>query len=105
MTEYTELSVDGPTPCCLLLGAGFVSLHVHFFIKGVNVKFTPRPNLTLLGLFRYFWVYISHQKRDHPILESSHTIEAFPSKNISLQTSIVGEDQEHIQDGFCMDKS
>ena len=69
------------------------------------MKFTPRPNLTLLGLFRYFWVYISHQKRDHPILKSTHTIEAFPSKNISLQTTIVGEAQELIGDGFSMDES
>ena len=74
----------------------------YYFIKGVNGKFTPHPNLTLIGLFNYFWVYLSHQKRDHPILESSHTIETLPFKNISLQTSIVGEAQEQIQVGFSM---
>ena len=57
-------------------------------IEGMNCKFTPCPNLTLICLFRIFWVYINHQKRDHPILESSHMIEAFPLKNISIQTSI-----------------
>ena len=50
-------------------------------------------------------MHISLQKRDHLILESSHTIEAFPSKNISLQTSIVGEAQELLGAGFSMDES
>ena len=50
-------------------------------------------------------MYISHQKCDHPILESSHKNEAFPSKNISLQTSIVSKAQEHIQARFSMDES
>ena len=61
--------------------------------------------MTLIGLFNYFWVYLSHQKRDHPILESSHTIETLPFKNISLQTSIVGEAQELLGAGFSMDES
>ena len=51
------------------------------FIKGVNGKFTPLPNLTIIGLFSYFWVHICHQKCDHPILESSHKIETFTSMN------------------------
>ena len=50
-------------------------------------------------------MYISHQKRDQPILESSHNIETFPSKNISLETTIVGEAQEQIKVGFSMDES
>ena len=49
-------------------------------------------------------MYISHQKRDHPILQSSQTIEAFPSTNIFLQTSIVGEAQL-IGEGFYMYES
>ena len=49
-------------------------------------------------------MHISHKKRDHPILGSSHTIEVFPSKNISLQTSIVGEAQEVLGTVFSMDK-
>ena len=75
------------------------------FIKGVNGKFTPRPKITLIGLFRYFWVYIRHQKHNYPILESSHKNESFPSKNISLQTSIVGEAQELLGARFSMDES
>ena len=71
----------------------------------MNRKFTPRSNLTIIVLFSYFWVYISHQKRDHPILESSHTIEAFPSKDISLKTSIVGEAQELLGVRFYMEES
>ena len=51
------------------------------FIKGVNGKFTPHPNLTKICLFSYFWVYLIHRKCDHPILESSHKNETFPFKN------------------------
>lgn len=50
-------------------------------------------------------MHISHKKRDHPILGSSHTIEVFPSKNISLQTTIIGETQELLGDRFSMDES
>ena len=71
----------------------------------MNEEFTPRPNLTQIGLFICFWVYISHQKRDHLILEFSHTIEAFPFKNISFKTSIIGEAQEVIGIGFSMVES
>ena len=34
---------------------------------GVNGKFTQHANINLLGLFNYFWVYLSYQKRDQPI--------------------------------------
>ena len=70
----------------------------------MNGKFTPRRNLIIIGLFNEFFVYLSYQKRDHPILESSHTIETFPYKNISLQTSIVGEAQQLLGAGFSMDE-
>ena len=50
-------------------------------------------------------MHISLQKRDHLILESSHTIEAFPFKNNSLQTSIVGDAEEMHGDGFYMYES
>ena len=52
------------------------------FIKGVNGKFTPRPKMTPIGLFIYFWVYLNHQKLYHPILESAHKIETFSLKKI-----------------------
>ena len=77
----------------------------HCFNKGLNEKFTPRDKMTIIGLFRYFWVYITHQKPYHPILNLPHTIEAFPSKIISLQTTIVGEAQELLVSGFSMGES
>ena len=73
-------------------------------IKGVNGKLNPRPNLTIISLFRYFLVYINHQKRYHHILESSTQLKPFP-RQISLQTSIVGEAQELLESGFYMDES
>ena len=51
------------------------------------------------------WVYIIHQKRYHPILESSQKIETFPLKMFSLETTIVGEAEEQIQARFSMDES
>ena len=42
------------------------------FIKGVNVKFTPRPKLTLIYLFTYFWLYVSNLQRDQPIPNPIH---------------------------------
>ena len=50
-------------------------------------------------------MYIIHQKRDHPIIEFSHKIETFPSKNTLSWTTIVGEAQEQIQPGYSMDES
>ena len=44
-------------------------------------------------------------KPDHHILESSHKIETFLSKILSLETTIVDEAQEYIQAGFSMDES
>lgn len=46
-------------PALVSVEAGLVSLPAHCLIEGVNGKFTSRPKLTLLGLFNYFWVYIS----------------------------------------------
>ena len=50
-------------------------------------------------------MYINHPKRDHPILESSHKIETFPSKNVLSKTTIVGEAKEQIHAGFPMDET
>ena len=41
-------------------------------IKGVNGKFTQRLKMIIKGLFKLFWVYIRHQKRDQPILKLTH---------------------------------
>lgn len=41
-------------------------------------------------------MYLSHKKRDQTILKSLYTIKAFPFKIISLETTIIIEDQELI---------
>ena len=71
----------------------------------MNGIFTPLPKINLIDLFIYLWVYISNQKRDHPILKSTHTIDAFPSKNIFLETIIVVESQEMIGSWISMYES
>ena len=95
--QVTEAKL-GPScpqrPVIAIVAGGLHLVAYVCFIEAVNGNFIPHSNLTLIVLFFYVLVYISHKKRDHPILESFHKIETFPSKNISLQTCIVGEAQE-----------
>ena len=81
MTEARNDPSRPRHPVTAIIVVGLQLLACVCLIKGVNDKFTQRPNLTIIVFYKYFWVYISHQKRDQPVLESSDKIETFPSKN------------------------
>ena len=46
------------------------------------------------------WVYISHQKRDQPIIKLTHMFLSLSLPKYSLETTIVDEAQKKIQTGF-----
>lgn len=73
--------------------------------KVLNGKFTPRPNLTIMGLFIYNCLYISHKKCITPFYNPLTRLKPFFPKILSLETTIVGEAQEQIKDGFYMYES
>ena len=102
--QPTEATSD-PLMNLLAVDGGLQLMPCEYLIKGVKQKFTLRNNLTLIGLFSDFWVYLIDQKHEQPIPNTFYTNWTFHPKIFSLENSIVGEAHEQLGDRIYMDLS
>ena len=76
-----------------------------FFVKGVNGIFMPLTNLTLIGLFSFFWVYISKKNVITLFSNELTRFNPFPQKIFHFKPPLFVKLKNYLDLGFTWIKT